>query len=246
MTQGEAAAGGGVTAAHEIGVLEGGAGPWPSGLAPGRRALAHRLRVHSAVMTKRTLDVVGSLVLLLVLMPVLLGTVALVKATSPGPVFYRQERIGRQGRSFRIVKFRSMTDGADGQLMAMLGAQGRGDAPLFKVDDDPRITRVGAIIRRYSIDELPQLINVLQGTMSLVGPRPQRPAEVAMYSPAERERLSVDPGLTGLWQVSGRSRLSWDEAVRLDVHYCRNWTLLMDLKILLRTIPAVFRADGAQ
>lgn len=245
MTQGEAATRGG-TAAHEFGVLDGSAAAWPSELAPDREAVARRVRVQTARMTKRVIDVVGSLALLLVLLPIFLAAIVLVKATSPGPAFYGQVRVGREGRTFRILKFRSMAVGADAQLMGMMDAQGRGDAPLFKVDDDPRITRVGAFIRRYSIDELPQLLNVLRGTMSLVGPRPQRPAEVAMYSPAERERLSVGPGITGLWQVNGRSRLPWDEAVRLDVHYCRNWTLLMDLKILLRTIPAVFRADGAQ
>lgn len=228
-----------------LGVLEGRTEAWlayPADVG----GVSRHVRRTAALATKRVIDIVCSLLLLVILLPLLTCVAVLVTATSPGPAFYRQERIGRGGRPFHILKFRSMSTDADEQLTHLLTAQGRSEAPLFKVDEDPRVTRVGAFIRRSSIDELPQLINVLQGTMSLVGPRPQRAAEVAMYTAAERERLTGTPGMTGLWQVSGRSRLAWEEAVRLDVHYCRNWSLLMDLKILVCTVPAVLRGDGAQ
>lgn len=158
---------------------------------------------------------------------------------------YRQERIGRDGEPFHMMKFRSMRQGADAELSAQLADQGTDDTPLFKVEDDPRITRVGHFIRRYSIDELPQLFNVLQGSMSLVGPRPQRAAEVALYDNGADRRLRVRPGMTGLWQVSGRSNLSWEEAIQLDMNYVENWTLMGDLQILFRTVRAVLAKEGA-
>ncbi|WGW11709.1 exopolysaccharide biosynthesis polyprenyl glycosylphosphotransferase [Saxibacter everestensis] len=195
---------------------------------------------------KRTFDIVGSALLLLLFSPLLLILAVLVKVTSKGPVFYRQERIGRHGRPFKMWKFRSMVDNADAQLHALLAQQSKGDQPLFKVDNDPRITRFGAVMRRYSLDELPQLFNVLGGTMSLVGPRPQRPSEVALYSGGAVHRLGVLPGMTGLWQVSGRSRLTWEAAQRLDIDYAHNWSLGKDLWILTRTARAVLGADGAQ
>ena len=139
-----------------------------------------------------------------------------------------------------------MAAGSDAQLQSLLEEQHKGGTPLFKVDNDPRITRVGAVLRCYSLDELPQLFNVLSGSMSLVGPRPQRPAEVALYSGYAAHRLGVPPGMTGLWQVSGRSRLTWEEAQQLDVDYAHNWSLWEDLHILARTARAVFEADGAQ
>jgi lipopolysaccharide/colanic/teichoic acid biosynthesis glycosyltransferase len=195
---------------------------------------------------KRSTDIVGSLCLILAFSPLLIALVILVKMSSHGPALYRQERVGKDGVLFNILKFRSMADGSDAQLQSLLKKQDKGDAPLFKVDNDPRITRVGAVLRRYSLDELPQLFNVLAGSMSLVGPRPQRPAEVALYRGDAAHRLGVPPGMTGLWQVSGRSRLTWEEAQRLDIDYAHNWSLWEDLHILARTARAVFGADGAR
>ncbi len=170
----------------------------------------------------------------------------LIKATSRGPALYKQRRVGRDGEPFTILKFRSMAAGSDGELLALLAAQSSEAAPRFKVDKDPRITQVGAFLRRYSLDELPQLINVLTGAMSLVGPRPQEPAEVALYQGDDGQRLGVRPGMTGLWQVSGRSRLSWTAARQLDVDYVHNWSIWGDLQILARTAHAVMAADGAK
>jgi exopolysaccharide biosynthesis polyprenyl glycosylphosphotransferase len=196
-------------------------------------------------LVKRGVDIVGSLGLLIVLSPVFVGVALLNKLLSPGPVFYQQERIGRRSQSFSILKFRSMVVDADARLEALLAEQGDGATPLFKLKSDPRLTPIGAILRRYSIDELPQLINVLRGDMSLVGPRPQRPAEVALYDTTATRRLAVRPGMSGLWQVSGRSRLTWDEALRLDLYYIENWSLAADLVILWRTAKAVVSSDGA-
>jgi exopolysaccharide biosynthesis polyprenyl glycosylphosphotransferase len=193
---------------------------------------------------KRAMDIVGSGLLVLLLSPVFLIVAMVVKATSPGPIFYRQERIGRQGLPFGMIKFRSMIQNADDQLATLLDLQGTGDKPLFKVVDDPRITPVGSFLRKYSIDELPQLLNVLFGEMSLVGPRPQRPAEVALYDDIAHRRLRVKPGMSGLWQVSGRSALSWEDALRLDLYYIENWSLAQDMIILFRTFRAVIRPEG--
>lgn len=194
---------------------------------------------------KRLFDVVVSALLLLLLSPVFAVVAVTIKATSPGPVFYKQERIGKYGKPFGMLKFRSMVVDADSQLAALLEAQGTSDKPLFKVEDDPRITRIGRFIRRYSIDELPQLLNAFLGTMSLVGPRPQVAGEVALYDNAAFRRLMVKPGLTGLWQVSGRSNLSWEDAIRLDLYYVENWSMTEDLLILLKTFKAVVGSDGA-
>lgn len=196
-------------------------------------------------LAKRAFDISGSLLLLLLLAPVLLVIAVLVVATSRGGVFFAHERIGKAGRPFRMLKFRSMVADADDRLAELLAAQGRSDRPLFKVDNDPRITRIGGFLRRYSIDEIPQLINVLGGEMSLVGPRPQVAKEVALYDNAAARRLFVAPGMTGLWQVSGRSNLSWDESVRLDLFYVENWSLLTDIAILARTVRAVVASEGA-
>lgn len=194
---------------------------------------------HRQFLLKRGMDIVGAGAILLLLSPVLAVVAALVRLSGPGPILYRQRRIGQGGAPFDMVKFRSMVDGADARLGALLEAQGRADQPLFKVDDDPRITPVGRILRKYSLDELPQLWNVLCGQMSLVGPRPQREAEVAFYDDAARRRLIVRPGMSGLWQVSGRSALSWDDAIRLDLFYVENWSLVGDIQILARTFKAV-------
>ena len=193
---------------------------------------------------KRVLDVVGSLVGLVVLFPVLALAALLVKMTSPGPVMYRQERVGLHGRQFRVWKFRSMSCGSD-QRVAQLMAEHGGYVPFYKMREDPRITPVGRFLRRSSIDELPQLINVLKGEMSLIGPRPQVPAEVDQYAPEHHRRLLVRPGITGLWQVSGRSDVPRHVAVLLDLHYVDTWSLQGDLRILLKTAKAVATARGA-
>ena len=193
---------------------------------------------------KRTFDIVGATLLILALSAVLLATAIAVKATSPGPVFYTQERVGRNGKHFGMLKFRSMVTDADAHLETLLAQQGRDDQPLFKVENDPRITPVGRFIRKYSLDELPQLFNVLLGQMSLVGPRPQRDAEVALYDDDAHRRLLVKPGMSGLWQVSGRSTLSWEDTIRLDLYYVENWSFMQDIVILFRTFKAVV-APGA-
>jgi len=195
--------------------------------------------------TKRTFDVVGSGLLIVLSSPLLLGVAVAVKRSGPGGIVYRQVRVGRTGASFGMLKFRSMVQDADDQLESLLDAQGTSDKPLFKVTNDPRITPVGLFIRKYSIDELPQLFNVFVGKMSLVGPRPQRAAEVALYDEAAHRRLLVKPGMSGLWQVSGRSNLNWEDSIRLDLYYVENWSMTADILILWRTFRAVIRPDGA-
>lgn len=189
---------------------------------------------------KRGFDILGSGALILLLSPVLAAIALLVRASGPGRILYRQERVGQGGEPFGMLKFRSMIDGADSRLQELLSAQGRSETPLFKVENDPRITPVGRWLRKYSLDELPQLFNVLGGQMSLVGPRPQRDAEVRFYDDDAHRRLMVRPGMSGLWQVSGRSALAWDDAIRLDLFYVENWSLVGDVAILLRTFKAVF------
>jgi exopolysaccharide biosynthesis polyprenyl glycosylphosphotransferase len=196
-------------------------------------------------VAKRAFDIAVAGTLFAFLSPLLLLLTVLVKLTSPGPVFYEQERIGLRGTNFRMLKFRSMTVNADAELQALLAAQGSADKPLFKVENDPRVTSVGRTLRKYSLDELPQLLNVLNGSMSLVGPRPQREGEVALYDDAAHRRLYVSPGMSGLWQVSGRSNLSWEESIRLDLYYVENWSLMGDVVILFKTFKAVFRGTGA-
>jgi lipopolysaccharide/colanic/teichoic acid biosynthesis glycosyltransferase len=159
-------------------------------------------------------------------------------------VLFRQERVGRHGETFRMLKFRTMVDGAD-RMVETLGAENDGNGVLFKRKADPRVTRIGAVLRRFSLDELPQLLNVVAGTMSLVGPRPPLPSEVDRYGFDMHRRFLVKPGLTGLWQISGRSDLSWDESVRIDIRYVENWSLTFDLMILWRTLGAVMRGSGA-
>ena len=193
---------------------------------------------------KRIFDVVGSMTLLVLTAPLTLATAIWVKVHDGGPVLFRQTRVGRDGTEFSCLKFRSMVVEAE-QLRASLEGTGERDAVLFKLVADPRVTRPGRLIRRYSIDEVPQLWNVLRGHMSLVGPRPPLPHEVAKYEADMLRRLRVRPGLTGLWQVSGRSNLSWDETVRLDLYYVDNWSMMQDLVILSRTFSAVLSSRGA-
>jgi exopolysaccharide biosynthesis polyprenyl glycosylphosphotransferase len=193
---------------------------------------------------KQALDLIAAGFVLLVLWPLFIVAAILIKLESPGPVFYRAERIGLNGVSFAMLKFRSMVVDADKRRLALVG-RNEGAGPLFKMRSDPRVTRVGRWLRRLSIDELPQLINVIRGEMSLVGPRPPLRSEVATYSGDVYRRLLVKPGLTGLWQVSGRSDLSWEDSVRLDLFYVENWSLLQDLLIVWRTVGAVCRSAGA-
>jgi lipopolysaccharide/colanic/teichoic acid biosynthesis glycosyltransferase len=193
---------------------------------------------------KRALDVVGAAVALVLHAPMLLLAAIAIKLESRGPVFYRSTRIGRGGRPFTFYKLRSMVNGAD-RTRHHLTHLNEADGPVFKISGDPRVTRVGRFLRSTSIDELPQLIHVLTGEMSLVGPRPPLPDEVSQYEPWQLHRLDVRPGLTCLWQISGRSRIGFQEWMRLDLEYIRNQSLALDIKILLRTIPAVLSREGA-
>ncbi|MDU0347532.1 sugar transferase [Actinomyces sp. MRS3W] len=193
--------------------------------------------------SKRIFDIIGSGLGLIVISPLLLLLALAVKCDG-GPALFRQERVGRDGKHFTMLKFRSMVVDAEEQLADLEGGHDT-NSVMFKLADDPRVTRVGAFIRRYSLDELPQLINVLRGDMSLVGPRPPLPREVAQYTADEYQRLRVRPGMTGLWQISGRSDLPWEETIRLDLYYIDNWSMLRDLSILLRTGKAVLSSHGA-
>ena len=197
----------------------------------------------ASAFAKRSIDVVCSGLGLLLLFP-LFAIVALVVKSDRGPVFFFQERVGIKGQPFKMVKFRSMRTDAE-EIKKQLAAQNEGHGLLFKMANDPRVTPVGRFIRKYSIDELPQLWNVFKGDMSLVGPRPPLPEEVEKYEEMVYRRLLVKPGITGLWQVSGRSDLSWEESVRLDLYYVENWSLTTDFVILARTVRAVFAKDGA-
>ncbi|MEU5695947.1 sugar transferase [Actinosynnema sp. NPDC020468] len=196
-----------------------------------------------ARVTKRLVDVLASAVLLTLFSP-LLAVIAVAVRRDGGPALYRQQRIGRAGRPFAMVKFRSMIAGAD-RLRDVLAHRNDADGLLFKLFDDPRVTTVGRFLRRWSLDELPQLWNVLVGDMSLVGPRPPLADEVLGYTRLLHRRLLVKPGMTGLWQVGGRSNLSWEEGLRLDFYYVENWSLLLDATILFRTARAVLDGDGA-
>lgn len=196
-------------------------------------------------IVKGLFDRVAALLGLLVLLPLLLGIAAAVRLTSSGPALYTQTRVGRHGTGFTIYKFRSMVTTADKDLEALKDSNDNGDGVLFKMKHDPRITPLGAILRRFSLDELPQLINVVLGQMSLVGPRPPLPDEVALYERDVHRRLLVKPGLTGLWQISGRSNLTWEESVRLDLDYVENWSLPLDLVIVWKTIFTVLKREGA-
>lgn len=204
----------------------------------------HTELTHWRRMLKAGFDRAGAALGLLLLLPVMLAIAAAVKLTDRGPVFFRQERIGYDGNAFSMLKFRSMHVGAEDRLERMLEKSDT-KSVLFKMHDDPRVTAVGRFIRRYSLDELPQLVNVLLGHMSLVGPRPPLPREVAQYERDVHRRFAVRPGITGLWQVSGRSDLAWEEAVRLDIRYVERWSLLLDLLIICRTFGAVLRKSGA-
>jgi lipopolysaccharide/colanic/teichoic acid biosynthesis glycosyltransferase len=208
------------------------------------RRLVWRAVVGGALALKRAIDVVGSLCALVLLCPVLLVVSLLVKLDG-GPVLFAQTRVGRWGREFKMFKFRSMRPDAEQRLAALLAANQHSGGVTFKIKNDPRITGIGHYLRRYSIDEFPQFFNVLIGDMSLVGPRPPVPREVALYSLADRRRLAVKPGLTCIWQVSGRAEIDFPGQVRLDVRYIESQSLREDIRILFRTIPAVLFGSGA-
>jgi lipopolysaccharide/colanic/teichoic acid biosynthesis glycosyltransferase len=194
---------------------------------------------------KRVMDIAGSLVLLVVLSPVLLVTALAIGLTSPGGVIHRQQRVGRDGTRFTMYKFRSMVANAHEQRHLHADKNHHDSGPIFKIADDPRITPVGRWIRRLSIDELPQLLNVLQGRMSLVGPRPPLPEEFETYNLRQQLRMLAKPGLTCIWQVSGRSDVDFDRWVDMDIEYFKRWTIRLDVLLLLKSIPAVILGRGA-
>lgn len=194
---------------------------------------------------KRLFDVVASAIGVVVISPVLLIIAICIKVDDPhGPVFYTQTRVGKNGHEFKIIKFRSMVSNAD-ELLAKLQDQNEVDGAMFKMKDDPRITRVGRVIRKYSLDELPQLINVVTGSMSIVGPRPPLVSEVEQYTEYDKQRLLVTPGATGMWQVGGRNDVDFDEMVRLDLTYIQNRSVWLDLKIMLETVKVMIKPNGA-
>lgn len=209
------------------------------------KVAAWEATIRFSYLMKRLLDLVVSTMALLALLPVFIVTALSIVIENPGPIFFVQIRVGRNGKHFRFYKFRSMVVNAD-QIKDELAAQNESkDGVIFKMKNDPRITRTGRIIRKFSIDELPQLINVLKGDMSLVGPRPPVPKEVAQYTLEQRKRLHAIPGITGLWQVSGRSDIPFTDQVRLDLQYIQSAGVFNDLRLLLRTVPAVLSGRGA-
>jgi len=212
-----------------------------------QRLLIHKSVYHhpAKLFIKRFMDVVLASLLIVIATPLWIIVPIIIRLDSPGPALFRQERVGRHGRRFIMYKFRSMVQHAE-QLLPQVQSLNEMDGPVFKIIDDPRFTRLGKFLRKTSIDELPQLFNVLKGEMSLVGPRPPLYSEVLRYSPWQRKRLSVTPGITCLWQVSGRNKIKFDEWMQLDLQYINNWSLLLDVKILLKTILAVLSQKGAQ
>lgn len=201
-------------------------------------------KITAFVLAKRFFDIIISIFALIVLSPIILLAVIIIKLDSKGPVIFLQDRVGKNGKIFKMYKFRSMYTDAEIRLREIRHLN-EAKGHIFKIKDDPRITRVGKFIRKSSIDELLQLINVIKGEMSLVGPRPPLPSEVKKYTIKQKLRLAVTPGMTGLWQVSGRSNLTFDEMIKLDLYYIKNKNILLDFIILLKTIPAVLKMDGA-
>ena len=221
----------------------------PSGEAPGReddtvllQTVSSQHGVTQAV--QRVCDVLFCALALLILWPVFAVIALLIRLDSPGPVLFKQSRVGKDGREFWFYKFRSMVSDAEAQRH-LLEMQNERSGPVFKMKNDPRITRVGRVLRKFSLDELPQLINVLKGDMSLVGPRPALPKETDKYTARQRQRLLCLPGVTGLWQVSGRASLSFERSIELDLYYIERQSVGLYFRILLLTIPAVLRAEGA-
>ena len=193
---------------------------------------------------KRATDILIASLILLLLLPVIPIIVLLIKLDSPGPILFKQKRVGKNGREFDFYKFRSMHVGAENVIASLRPLSGV-DGPVFKLKEDPRVTGPGRFLRRSSLDELPQLLNVLKGDMSIVGPRPNLPSEVSQYLPWQRRRLDVTPGITCYWQIAGRSHIGFQEWMRLDLEYIRNRSLVTDVKIMLKTIPAVIARKGA-
>lgn len=198
----------------------------------------------SYILMKRSLDIMISLSILLLVLPMIPVIIVLIKADTKGSILFKQKRVGKNGREFDLYKFRSMVPGAEKAIESLRSLSGS-DGPIFKLREDPRVTRVGSFLRRSSLDELPQLINVLKGDMSIVGPRPNLPSEVAQYLPWQKKRLLVTPGITCFWQVTGRSHIGFQEWMRLDLEYIRKRSISTDLKIILKTFPAVIARKGA-
>jgi exopolysaccharide biosynthesis polyprenyl glycosylphosphotransferase len=196
------------------------------------------------LMIKRSFDIIFSIINLIFLMPAMIIISLIIKFTSPGPILFVQNRCGLNGRIFKMYKFRTMVKDAE-ELKHSLSSKNEIDGPVFKMKSDPRITKIGKFLRRTSMDELPQFINVLKGEMSIIGPRPPLPQEVKKYKAWQRRRLSMRPGLTCLWQVSGRNNISFEQWMKLDLKYIDDWDLVMDFKILVKTIPAVILGNGA-
>lgn len=201
--------------------------------------------VSSALFLKRVFDIVASLLFLLTFLPLFLLLALLIKLEDGGPVLFTQKRVGRFGSEFKMWKFRSMCVGAEAKIQKLLTKNQHADGVTFKIKDDPRITRIGKWLRKFSLDELPQFFNVLIGDMSLVGPRPPVPREVALYTMQDRRRLLVKPGITCFWQIGGRSEIDFSGQVQLDVRYIESQSFWLDLKILLKTVPAVLFGKGA-
>jgi exopolysaccharide biosynthesis polyprenyl glycosylphosphotransferase len=209
------------------------------------KRLSWRYVISSAELLKRFIDIVLSVTALILLSPVFAAVALLIKLEDNGPIFFAQRRVGKWGREFRMYKFRSMCVDAEQKLQAVLLKNHHSTGVTFKAKDDPRVTRVGRCLRKFSIDEFPQFYNVLIGDMSLVGPRPPVPREVAMYTPADRRRLEIKPGLTCFWQIGGRSEIDFPEQVQLDLQYIESQSFWLDLKILIKTVPAVLLGRGA-
>ena len=209
------------------------------------KQFAWRMVVSSTLLLKRIFDVIASALFLLVFSPLFLLIAALIKIEDGGPIFFPQTRVGKFGREFKMWKFRSMCLDAEAKMKELLAKNQHAEGVTFKIKNDPRITKIGKWLRKFSLDELPQFFNVLIGDMSLVGPRPPVPREVALYSIAHRQRLLVQPGITCFWQIGGRSEIDFSGQVQLDVRYIESQSFFLDLKILLKTIPAVLNGKGA-
>jgi len=218
-------------------------GRYETGVDRDSRVRRVRPIVIAGLFVKRIMDLLLSAIAVLLLWPLLLAIALAVKLESPGPVVYASLRAGKRGQKFVCYKFRTMFDGADGLRDSLRQFNERQD-PFFKIADDPRITRLGHFLRKYSLDELPQFWNVLKGDMSLVGPRPHPVDDYVRYRPDDHRRLDVKPGITGLWQVNARANPSFETCMALDLEYMKRWSLLLDFKILLRTVPAVLLGDG--
>jgi exopolysaccharide biosynthesis polyprenyl glycosylphosphotransferase len=230
---------------HHYTVAQSPIGRWCLNLRIQWRCLLWRWMVAGADLIKRGFDIVASALFLIVFSPLFALLALLVKLEDGGPIIFTQTRVGRFGREFKMYKFRSMCPDAEARLQALLQHNHHAEGVTFKIKDDPRLTRVGKWLRKFSFDELPQLFNVLKGDMSLVGPRPPLPREVELYSLADRRRLAVKPGITCFWQISGRSEIDFSGQVKLDVRYIETQSFWLDVRILVRTVPAVLSSKGA-